>query len=270
MINTTTRKKLTILTALSLSILFASVQAFAWTRAATFEDGSNGSFAEGSSGFDGAGSQTFYSATYANSGSKAAKMHWTAGAEGFATQHGEFNYAAVNSGSEIWTRGYFYFPAGFNFTAQPVSKFMRVRTPTGYNSVFFNTDGTGNGKLVLSNEPGNYQLDLPNSYMSRGAWHCVEMYVKLGSSGRIRIWLDGVLKGDDVRNTGTSSNQIFVMTNWNGGSPATQDQYMDDFVITTDTPSGRDAAGNPMIGPIGGGSTTVAPLAPSGLRVTAS
>jgi len=269
--NTKTRNILIMLTTLSLTVLFASGLAFAWTKSADFENGSNGSLAQGTSGFDFAGSQTFYSNTYAHTGNTSAKMHWTAGAEGFATEHGEFNFPIVNSGSEIWARGYFYFPAGFNFKANPVSKFIRIRTPTGYDSVFFNTDATGNGKLVLSNEPGNYQLDLADSYMSRGVWHCVELYVKLGSSGRIRIWLDGVLKGDDARDTGASSSQIYVMTNWNGGSPITQDEYMDDFIITTDRPSQVDSKGNPMIGPING--TTIPPVAlvpPSGLRVTAN
>ena len=60
------------------------------------------------------------------------------------------------------------------------------------------------------------------------------------------------------------------MTNWNGGSPKAQTQYIDDVVITTNTPVQRDAAGNPMIGPMDGTNPPPQPVEatpPTNLRI---
>jgi hypothetical protein len=43
--------------------------------------------------------------------------------------------------------------------------------------------------------------------------------------------------------------------------------YLDDLVITTDTPENQDASGNPMIGDYNGPSANAAPAAPGNLRV---
>jgi len=50
------------------------------------------------------------------------------------------------------------------------------------------------------------------------------------------------------------------MSTWNGGAPQDQDMWIDDIVITNETPTARDVYGNPMIGPDawpGGGITTI-------------
>jgi len=269
-----------ILKVMLITIVFTSGNAFAWTRSSNFDSGSAGQNAIGTSGFDYAGRATTYSSDFSVSGTKSAKMLWTQGSEGFAEDHGEYSITTVPNGGNIWIRGYFYFPSGFDFTAAPVSKFIRLKLSTGgYISLFFNANVPSTptvGKLVESNDSSTHslQMDVPNSAISTGSWHCVEMHVRLSTTAPLfRAWLDGKLVLNDTSNkqvlSDTTSSLIYIMTNWNGGVPKSQSQYMDDIVITTDTPSQVDSNGNPMIGPISG-SQSATPTAPTGLRVTAS
>lgn len=272
-----TRRMPSVLTILLVMSLFASGQAFAWTRSSNFESGTVGQNAIGASGFDYAGTATTYSSDYAVAGTKSTKMVWAQGAEGFAVDHGEYSIPTVSSEQSIWIRGYFYFPSGFDFTAAPVCKFIRLKLSTGgYISLFFNANIPSTptvGKLVESNDSvaHSLQMDIPNSSISTGSWHCVEMNVKLSTTAPVfRAWLDGKLVLNDTSNvqvlSNTTANVIYIMTNWNGGSPKAQTQYMDEIVITTDTPSQVDSNGNPMIGLISGNHAILTP--PTGLRIT--
>lgn len=273
-----TRKTIAMFSILLVMSFFASGQVFAWTTGSTFEGGSNGALANGSNGFTYSGTQTFYDNTQVHSGSMAARMHWTntGGAEGFTYTHGEFGTSSYNN--ELWIRGYFYFPAGFRFQAWPYCKFIRAQSAggsNGYVSVEFNTDSNGNAQLVQSNEPSSgYIADIPKSNITTGTWHYVEQYVKFGNPGIQRIWLDGVLKLNDTSHyTGTGGNLIYIMTQWNGWDEhftSPQDQWIDDIVITTDTPANRDANNYPMIGPTSGSTPVVTLPPPLGLKVTSN
>jgi hypothetical protein len=58
------------------------------------------------------------------------------------------------------------------------------------------------------------------------------------------------LSANTIGGTGGTLSLTSFMDTWNSpGSPANQNQYWDDVIITTDTPANRDAANNPMIGP---------------------
>lgn len=266
-----TRKTIALFSILLVMSLFASGRAFAWTVSSTFEGGSIGSLANGTNGFNYAGSQTFYDNTHVHTGSMAAKMHWinTNGAGGFGSEHGEYDVATYSN--EIWLRGYFYFPSGFNFSASPVVKFLRVKSNANYVSVFFNAGPNANtGKLLQSNEIAGTQNDISSALLTTGTWHCVEQYVKFGSSGIQRIWLDGVLVSTRNENTGSGANQIYIMTQWNGETPQVQDEWMDDLVVTTDTPANRDANNNPMIGLTSGSTSASLPAAPLQLKIIGS
>jgi hypothetical protein len=76
-----------------------------------------------------------------------------------------------------------------------------------------------------------------------GQWHCVESHVKLNDAGQSNgtndLWVDGVL---DASRTGLNwvgsfnaygINAIFLENYWNTGSPASQDRFMDNFVVST-------------------------------------
>ena len=255
-------------------VLLAASTSFAWTRTLTFEGGTNGAQCKGGNGFDdsGAAPYTTFSNTMSHSGSMSCKMHWTPGEYGFPDDMGQVNYSAVGSGGEIWARGYYYFPTGFSFNNQSggwgVIKTLRLYSNSNpANSIFIETGQTP-GLIVLSNETGGRQSDTTgvtyntNTKVDIGAWQSLEIYVKFAadSSGIIRIWKNGTLVLQDTghptsQGGGGSGTMSYVMSYWNSGCPATQDEYLDDFTWTSDTPSNVDAAGNHMIGPIGWGST---------------
>jgi hypothetical protein len=72
----------------------------------------------------------------------------------------------------------------------------------------------------------------------------------------VQLWKDGELicEIDDLatlRTPESRADAFLLSTYWNGGAPRTQVMYVDDIVITSRTPAGRDAHGNPMIGPAG-------------------
>lgn len=261
------RKMIVLFNILSLLLFFASGQAFAWTQSANFESGTVGQLAVGSSGFNavtvGSGpSRVNYSNSQKNSGNQSASMAWVKGDEGFSGDTGEFAYSGS---TEVWIRGYYYFPSGWSWANgsgdNTHAKTLRINE-TGQGFISFITRGAGPGQIMYSNEPaGGYEENL-NAYMDIGRWQCLELYVKSGNPGIVRMWKDGVLiKQDTSHATGSSSAQALVMSQWNNGPTQNQTQYVDDFIVTSDTPSGRDSAGNPMIGPISG-STSTSPLSP--------
>src|SRR5574343_470584 len=238
--------------------LFLSSSAFAWTWTADFESGTLGQVASGTSGFDYAAARTTYTSEIAHSGTKSCKLDWYRGSDGDgcaawwpATQR------VTSNGGELWVRGYYYFKSPWSWTCDPAVKILRavVRTSgnahIGYHSILSNT----NGQVTLSNEVQDYQ---PESTVAFGTdqWVCLELYVKFSpTTPTVRIWRNGVLVFEDKSHRTADSTTDFcdggwVMSYWNGGAPQAQVMYVDDFQATTDTPSNRDAAGNPMIGPI--------------------
>ena len=76
-----------------------------------------------------------------------------------------------------------------------------------------------------------------------GKWHCVEARVRLNDAGQsngvFEMWVDGAL---DARKTGLNwlgaydaygINAVFFENYWNEGSPATQERYFDNLVVST-------------------------------------
>lgn len=256
--------------ALLIVTLLSAGQAFAWTRTATFENEGTGSLAQGSTAFEVASPTTTITTDKVASGAKAIKMYHAAG-DGGVMGYVSFPGAVANGG-ELWARGNFYFASPWNWNCNPVVKIFRAHIANasggnvGYHSVF--ADAAGN--IVLSNEPAGVQK-LTGAKFDLDKWQSIEMYVKLSTGGAIfRIWKNGVLIMEDTTRTLNSTSDYadfsYIMSNWNGGSPQNQTQYLDDFVWTNTTPSQRDSNGNPMIGPTGGTGTTTLP-APSGLRI---
>jgi hypothetical protein len=259
------RKRFATLQITLIAILFASGQAFAWTKSSNFESGSVGALAQGTSGFDYAGSATKYSSDTASSGTKSAKMTWSTGADGYAVDHGEYAFSSsVTNGGEVWARAYFYFASPWSWSCSPVVKVLRgvqVLNSGGSNVGYLSVFADSGGGILLSNEVGDVQIGTGAKF-DLNAWQCIEMYVKLSPTAPIfRIWKNGVLIYEDTTHRTLSSTSDFgsralIMTQWNGGAPQAQSQYVDDVVITTDRPSQVDSKGNPMIGPINGTSSS--------------
>jgi hypothetical protein len=263
---------------LSVSVLFVAGQAFAWTLQADFESGTVGKLAQGTSGFSDAGSATTFSSDLAAYGSKSAKMVWAKGTEGFSSCRGTFDFpSTVGNGGELWIRGYFWFPSNWDWDSSPVVKVMRIHmSGGGYHSIFAHYSG----RIRSSNEIVSYEYNT-STYFTLGGWQSLEMYIKFATSGNrpiFRIWKDGVLVFEDTTRAtlGSSSDRAdfsYIMSNWNGGSPQTQTQYLDNFVITTEKPAHVDSKGNPMIGPANTSPANtdrspvvIAPSSPTGLQ----
>ena len=76
-----------------------------------------------------------------------------------------------------------------------------------------------------------------------GEWYCVETHVKLNTAGQsdgaFELWIDGEVEASRTGLNWVGSysaygiNAIFVESYWNDGSPAMQDRYFDDFVVST-------------------------------------
>lgn len=261
-------------------ILFASGQAFAWTVSADFESGQPGAKAQGASGFSSAGSATTFSSDRAFSGTKSAKMTWFQGVEGFDIQHGEFSHPGiVTNGGQIWIRGYYFFASPWSWGNPTFNKILRlhVRTTAGANVGYVSIIGF-QSSFFRSNEPGDSDSGTVGT-LDVDRWQCLELYVNFSFTNPIvRIWKDGVLVHEDKSNAvmWNSTDSIdfsYIMSNWNQGAPQNQTQYLDAFVVTTDTPSAVDIHGNHMIGPADGKSAVniapeapTAPTAPRGLK----
>jgi len=280
--------------------VFLAHDSLAWTWTADFETGMIGSRAGGSPcsgspvtctghGISNPYSDSTFDNTYAYSGTKSMKTHFIAGSAGSDTTGGEINYPTqLSSGSEIWGRFYLYTPSPPAWQWNSIVKVFRLaHLPGGYISIF---NYYGSNSIALSNEldaqvnherATGYQFDY-------NKWQCLEMYIKFSkTNGIIRIWKDGILIREENQTRTTDNppfyhgyqtissdsdlaNYALVWTYWNNGAPQNQDAWVDDIVITTDTPTNRDAYGHPMIGPADwGGSDNQAPTIPSNLSATA-
>lgn len=262
-----------VLNAILLSVcLGLSADALAWTSTADFESGVTGARAQGASGFSYSGTGTTFSADKAALGAKSAKMAWVAHSDGWDVDSGfpVFDKTVpLSEGQEIWARGYFYFASPWSFTATPVVKVMRIHVANasggnvGWHSIeaggVLNGDnGTLNanrlGYILSSNEPISRQASTGEMF-DIDRWQCMEIYVKLSTTTPVtRIWKDGKLiyenKSDKTLSSSTDyANSVVVMSYWNGGAPQNQIEYVDDIIVTTDTPHSKDSAGNAMIGP---------------------
>jgi hypothetical protein len=241
---------------------------------------------------------TFTRSVYSNervaSGSQSCKMGISKGAEGFGEWGAIYSFPSkLSVGSQLWIRVKIFVPESFNYTANPHLKFMRVHTASpsvgnhGYLDLYI-TPPTGTvydqslkkdvSAPFLFYYEGNPRLHTlgqrPLDNVALGKWESYEINYKLdtkskddGGTGEIKIWKNNKLLTDltdqiTLVDATTYAESFFLFTYWNGNAPATQSLFVDDIVITSDTPSNRDAQGNPFIG---GATTGPVPLPPSSL-----
>lgn len=92
-----------------------------------------------------------------------------------------------------------------------------------------------------------------------GKWHSFELHVKKNSApgvidGVLQIWVDGVLRNDH-HNINWDYDDFTEFWESNSDGPANGGCTfvdLDDYAVTNVAPLGRDAQGNPVIGPISG------------------
>lgn len=289
-------KNLAISATVSCAFLLSSSGAYAW---AMKDD------CEGVSKNMGLFSLSSYSSEQAASGSKSCKLGIAQGTDGWGSWGGTYTFPTkLNAGSELWIRVSLYVPEGFNYTANPWLKFMRVHTASpsvsnqGYLDLYMVPDNQllwdPNAKKDVY-APFDFYYEgkaitrpvgkAPTNNIVKGKWETYEIYYKLdsrskdaGGTGEVRIWKNNVLLNvltdqQTLVDAQTYAESFYLFTYWNGGAPATQSLYVDDIVISSDTPSNRDANGYAFIGgstvPSGTPAPTpvAAPVSPSNLTV---
>lgn len=259
----------------------ASGQANAWTIDQDFDDESPGAVC---GGWD--SSQSVVSTDRAASGTKSCKQVISKGDTGFGVWGGILTLPArLTKGGEFWVRVRTFMPIGFNYNSSAEGahlKFLRLHTMSpsqsnqGYNDWYINPKGDPSPhKFIFEGEQVWSYVSDPSTAPVLGVWETYEMYVKLdsvpksrGGTAVVRFWKNGELIGEfpdrqTLVGTDSYADRFHFFTYWNGGSPQTQQMYMDDVVLTSETPSSRDSAGNPYIG-VG---DRVVPKAPSSVVV---
>ncbi len=260
--------------------------------ALTISQSFDGSSPGASCGWD-AGGMSIVSADQAYSAPNSCRLAVTKGDTAFGTWGGIIELPQkVGRGSEIWVRVRTFMPSGFDYDSNAEGnhlKFIRIHTMSdssqnlGYDDIYINPKGISppfqfiyEGEQVWSliQGTGDSAATLP---IVLGKWETYEMYVSLdatpaakGGGAVVRFWKNGILVADirdrvTLSSTAAYVDRVHLFTYWNGGSPATQQMYVDDVVVTTATPASRDAAGNPYVGM--GGSPTgsnhqTTPMAP--------
>jgi hypothetical protein len=260
-------------------LLLFSPSAFAWTVNAGFEGGVVGTKAQSPNpdAFHDAAGDSRYVDSPVLTGSQAGSVSIGQGQTAFGTWGGGFNFPSdLGEGDSIWFRVNAYYPEGWDFStpgAVEGMKFMRIHSAAangnneGYHSTLISGGATG-GLINASTEVEGtafFTNNGPYPYtkarrlgtdIARDQWGTYEMQIALSSvpgEGAYRIWQDGNLIFEDLatatlRSSTSVVDFIYLYTYWNSGAPRTQTSYLDDIVITSDTPNKFDAFGNPMIG----------------------
>lgn len=265
-----------------------SLDASAWRIDLNFNGGTIGARAQGPGGFSDAAGNTFYTAAQYYEGGKAVEMNIAQGDTAFGTWGGIITHPTVlRKGDEIWVRVRTFMPAGFNYDSYGEGghlKFLRVHTQSesganqGYNDWYIDDKNAPYAhKFIYEGEQVWDNFAGPEYRPVLGQWETYEMYLKLdnipvsaGGQARVRLWKNGVLIKDitnrkTLATASSVSDRTHLFTYWNGGAPQTQKMYVDDVVVTSDLPAGRDAHGNPYIG-VGKAASLARPAAP-GLSV---
>ena len=198
---------------------------------------------------------------------------------------GRFDFPQkIKQGQELWVRAYIYYPPGFDYTAGGVGlKTFRVHlrkadaSQPGYVDLL-----TSGGSLTAGLEIWTGEDRVTKGVGTKaphGKWQALEIYVKFHSTpgkGIYRVWQDKILvyektDKETLVDPGGYADFFLLYSFWNrtktginaDGAPKRQNSYVDNIVITTDTPLQKDAKGNRMIGLIEGVSVPIKP-APKG------
>ncbi len=188
--------------------------------------------------------------------------------------------AGTNDYRELYWRVYLRRQAGWSGGgADKLSRAIILANANWAEAAFGHvwSGGTGNNYLVLAPASGTdpagnlkttHYNDFPNmrwlgyapsvtpifDSAHAGAWYCIEAHMKLNDAGAangwFELWTNGQLEARKTNLNWVGSynaygiNAVFLENYWNAGSPATQERYFDNFVVSTKP-----------IGPVGGTST---------------
>lgn len=244
----------------------------AWTVHKSFESGSTGRTAiSEQDGFTGDAGGATYTNEVSALGDQSAKLSVKGGTTGFGYWGGTIKFPTeLEKGDNLWISLRMFIPQDFEIRTDTGSlKFLRVRqknadgSHTGYIDNLIRMPNQSNGVFSLLKE-GQHKLfhygkrgtdDLP-----RNEWFRFELYVRLdetpvtqGGKAIARAWLNDKLLTEEseiqtLSNSRVTSTALYLFTYWNGEAPKSQHLYVDDIIITNETPENRDSFNNPMIG----------------------
>lgn len=224
----------------------SSVPAGSWVVRADFE-GALGSTAVGGDAFSGSTKAIISDEVTAVSGSKVAKLPIPAGCGGcFGTWGGIINFPTpLAKGDEVRIKLSVYWPQGFNYNANPWLKFLRVKTPSGYNDIYIPNAGNSHAyQFIYEGEQQWTRFGTTADKVQFGVWEQYEFYLKFdnvsttnGGTAMARFWKDGKLLAEiPERRTIGSADQtataFYLFTYWNGENSPAQHVYVDDITIT--------------------------------------
>ncbi len=218
----------------------------------------------------GSAGRTTASAEQAARGERSARMAIASGdGGGFGRWGGIVSIdPPLEAGAEIWVRLDVYWPSGFEFSASPWMKFLRLhsrfesRENGGYNDLYIDqTDGPTSVLRTIKEIHNRWEV-YDGAPIPRDRWERYEMYLSIddrsvdeGGGGRVRIWRDGELIFDrtdvpTIPDAGGDIDAFYLFTYWNNERPPDNHCFVDDLVIATSAspPPGRDPDGHVFIG----------------------
>jgi len=242
----------------------------AWVIIADFESGTVGAQAQSSvDAFHTSSGDSKYVDSPVYQGSQSASVTAIIGQTGFGKWGGGFVFPShLKEGDELWYRVMAYFPTGWSFSCGGCTegvKFMRIHTASsnGSNEGYIGTliSPYDPNKLKIGTEVNPSHFDWPDPLgpvIERNRWHAFEIYIKFSSdkshpNGIYRAWVDGKMVYENTSypslvSDSSYSDLAYLFTYWNNGAPKTQTAFVDEIILTNETPSRRDSNGNPYIG----------------------
>ncbi len=239
-------------------------------------------FEEGADGQDAGwgattGGPVVFDTTHAHSGATAARVSFEHMDNGFG---GYMNLPeSIGPGETVWYRVYLYMPSTLSLSYGDVSgdgfgwnKFlvlsqldhesprMYVQPRSAYKVDFGEPGFAEPGLYVNHDGLGEYCTIQEDTYVfPRDQWFALQMawHVETDDSAWVRVWSDDTFLGE-CAGGGAVPNGYTVQSwgigdYWNGGAwiqnGSTGDFWVDDVVVSKETPSTTDADGRPYISP---------------------
>lgn len=183
-----------------------------------------------------------------------------------ATLQVEFPVAQL----ELWIRWYTRYQSGFMWSGSTpgYDKMLYITgASSGVDIIPEYHDGDNGPEYTLYTSPpasSAYQIETTNFGWAQvmggdtgdGKWHCYEIHIKRNTSGTNgigQLWIDGVLRAEDLSADMGTTGWIDFTFEENQNSVASGAPYSidyDDMVIYNTTPPNVDANGKAFIGPL--------------------
>lgn len=218
-------------------------------------------------------SQIITSANYSSGGGGLGYRHWLGTTRNDHSTSLRITFPTPQQ--EIYVRWYMRWQSGFAWTAQRAHKVPYFATSAGlsfywmipyteypsssgmWDTLGWLFNGHTDDYSTLRATSGGWYTAQGNSLTADGGWDCYEVYIRMGSPGTLRTWVNGVLVHSasyDMSGTGYGDGLIhyFYISNNHDTANNASAYYedIDDIAIALPTYTGfvKDSNGNNMIG----------------------